>query len=113
MWIAWQVGLTQKPEVVRMARKLKMNAFEVAARCMVVWEWTDANMVDCHVASVTTKDLSETVRMPGFCEAMRDEGWILEDSHGLTFPNFERWNGKTGKSRLIDAKRQKAFRKRV
>lgn len=116
MWIAWQVGLAQKPEVARIARRLKVTPFDAAARCMSVWEWADANLVlvddavDASVDGMSAEDLSAAVRMPGICEAMRDEGWLREDRRGVIFPNYCRWNGTTAKARLQKNGRQAKWR---
>jgi hypothetical protein len=110
MWIAWQVGLAQKPEIARIARRLKVTPLDAAARCMIVWEWADANTTTGSIDGMSVQELSDAVRMPGFCEAMRDEGWLLEDAKGIVFPHFDRWNGDTTKARLQAAKRQAKHR---
>jgi hypothetical protein len=110
-WIAWQKGLTAKPEVVRMASILKVSRREAAAMCMEVWEWWDSNSANGFVPGLTAEQLSEVVAIPGVGEAMKAVDWLLVDRTGLHLPNWDRWNMDSAKARLSANRRQEKHRK--
>jgi hypothetical protein len=109
-WIKWTVGLTRKREVVAIASALGLSRREVAAMLMEVWEWADANTTNGHVPSVTNVTLDEFLNCDGFAQAMQKEGWLVFDGTSITFPNFDRHNGKSAKSRALAANRKRAER---
>ncbi len=111
-WIAWQKGLTQKREVLVIASRLDVTRREAAAMCMEVFEWADSNTVDGYIEGVTAAQLSESLSLHGLGESMVSVGWIIEDNTGLTFINFDRWNGETAKERLRSGKRVARHRRR-
>jgi hypothetical protein len=45
-WIKWTCGLPDKPEVIRMAARLKVAREIVVCRLLKFWEWCDANIPD-------------------------------------------------------------------
>ena len=79
---------------------------------MRVWEWADAHTENGHALSVTALELSELLDMPGIGEAMVAADWIVEDPSGITFVNFDRWNLKTGKARLLTTLRKRRERRK-
>ena len=113
-WIKWTKGLPHKREVVALAKKLRIDRRIVACMLMEVWEWADDNTADGHVAGVTETFLDELVGVTDFGAAMADPivGWLLVDSEGITFPNYERHNGKPAKQRALAAERKARQRER-
>ncbi len=112
-WVKWTKGLTRKREVVAIAAALGIGRHETAARLMEVWEWADDNTTGCHVPSVTQTFLDEIAGVTGFAAAMVSVGWLSVSADGLTFPNFERHNGDTAKSRALAAERKRKQRETV
>jgi hypothetical protein len=98
-WIPWTKGLPRKPEVMQIARVLKITRYEAACRCMAVWEWADENTVDGTVAGLVAADLDEPAGIAGFGAAMAKTGWLQVDDTGVIFPNWTRWNARSAKER--------------
>jgi hypothetical protein len=113
-WIEWEKGLTRKPEVLQIARALKINCCEAAARCMLVWEWMDDSTTDGIIEGCDRDTIDEIAGLAGFSNAMeatRPHPWISFDDVGLTVANFDRHNGECSKKRAIDAKRKRDARR--
>jgi hypothetical protein len=110
MWIPWTVGLTRKHEIFLIADLMHVSNREAAAGCMEVWEFAGNNCTASgRLVGVTCKRVSDQLGNPGICESMKAVGWI-EENGGLTFKNFERWNGRTAKERMQAAIRMKRKR---
>lgn len=110
-WIKWVKGLPEKPEIITMAHMLNMSRREVAACCMIVWEWVDSNSSDgCYAPSVTKAFLDERIRVTGFADAMEKTGWLKVEKNGLIFPNGDRHNGQTAKRRALTNRRMSKMR---
>jgi hypothetical protein len=117
-WIQWSKGLHRKPEVAQIARALGLDLYSAAARCMAVWEWVDENSPDgCNVRSVTDVTVSALLDscagVTGFATAMASVGWLIVHSDCIEFPNGDRWNGKTSKTRALGYQRIKRHREAV
>jgi len=112
-WIPWEVGLTRKREVMMIARKLGVSRREAAAMCMEVWEWASEQSVDGLIVGVESDDVSDAVGIPGIGQAMRDAGWILNGKGNVQFPNWDRFNAKSARSRFLSAARVREHRARV
>ena len=111
-WIKWTKGLVRKPEIVRIGDAMSISDGEAAARCMEVWEWADDITVDGFVEGVGIRAV-DRIAGDGFGQALIDVGWLIVDDHGLTFPNFQRHNGRSAKARGLDADRKRRSRERV
>lgn len=109
-WIPWECGLTKKREILLVARELGVTPREAAACCMEVWEWAQAQSVDGVVAGLSAEDVSTATGIAGMGEAMRNAGWILESEGGIQFPNWERFNARSAKARLMNAERQRRYK---
>ena len=111
-WIPWELGLSKKREVVIIARVLGVSRREAAAMCMEVWEWAQEQTLDGLIVGICPIDLSEAVGIPGIGEAMEIAGWIRNGDGNVQFPNWERFNSKSGKERLSAAERKRRERAR-
>jgi len=96
-WLQWNRGLTSKPEMVLIARKLGITPQEVAGRCMQVWEWVDAKASQGII--IGPPDLAAVMvdtaaGREGFAEAMQAVGWLTINAaaKNFQFPNWKRWN---------------------
>jgi DNA replication protein DnaT len=111
-WIPWEIGLQQKSEVARMARGCGVHPHEMAARCMIVWAWAQDQTVNGLIEGMTPEDLSCTIGLPGMGEAMVSVGWLSDIGDGILFPNWERFNGRPSKARMLAAERKRRQRSR-
>jgi hypothetical protein len=112
-FIRWQKGLVRKPEVAQIARATGLDAFSVAARCMAVWEWADEVTTTGVVDGATREHIDMLAAHVGFCKAMeecRPHAWIMVDGDGVTFPNYDRYNGQCAKKRAAEAQRVRRWR---
>ena len=109
-WIAWTKGLTRKREIHLIARRLSVSRREAAALCMEAWEWADAETADGGLPGAMPEDLDAAVNCPGLADALREVGWLILDSDGLTFPNWDYWNSESAKQRILTTRRQQKRR---
>jgi hypothetical protein len=112
-FIRWQKGLVRKPEVAQIARATGLDAFSVAARCMVIWEWADEVTTTGVVDGANREQIDLLAMHTGFCaalEACRPHGWIMVDEDGVSFPNYDRHNGRCAKKRVEDNNRLRRWR---
>ena len=80
---------------------------------MEIWEWADAETTDGYAKGVGPEWLDELTRINGFGQAMIDAGWLdLDGGKGILFPNWEVWNSCSAKARILNARRQQAWRAR-
>jgi hypothetical protein len=61
---------------------------------------------------VTSVTLDLKVCHAGFADAMTEVGWLTVEKDGVTFPRFDRHNGKPAKDRALAKDRQSEKRSR-
>lgn len=111
-WIKFEIGTPDKPEVWAIAMTLGIDPDAVVGKLMRVWSWFDQHTESGNAPSVTKMLLDRLVGVTGFCDAVVESGWMIEDGDGLSLPNFGRHNGKTAKKRAVTAKRVAAHKER-
>lgn len=114
-YIRWEKGLCMKPEILQIAMALGISNLEAAARCMMVWEWSDEQTVDGRIDGVSSDHVDLVAGKKGMAHALsktKPAPWLLIDSTGLTFVNFERHNGQSAKKRIAAAERMRKTRKK-
>jgi hypothetical protein len=108
-WIKFEICTHDKSEVWAIAAMLKIDADAVVGKLLRVWAWFDQHTPEGNATTVTssvTKTLLDRlVGVSGFCEAMVEVGWMIDDGTSISLPKFARHNGKTAKSRVLTAKR--------
>lgn len=117
-WIKFEIATSDKQEVWAMAQNLGIDADAVVGKLLRVWAWFDQQTQDGNAigngASVTTGVtkalLDRRVGVTGFCDAMIEVGWMVDDGKGVSLPKFDIHNGKTAKSRILTAKRVAAHK---
>lgn len=118
-WIKVEKVTADKPEVLRMARALKMDRDAVLGKLLRIWVWFDSNSVDGVVDGAVDADVDGLASHVGFAIAMRQVGWLgAADVHdregaGLCLPNFVRHNGESSKKRALKTQRQTRWRQTV
>jgi hypothetical protein len=109
-WIKVDVTTPDKPEVFRMAERLGIDPDAVVGKLIRVWVWADQQTTNGNAPSVTRLLLDRATNVSGFADAMINVGWLVESDDGLTFPNFDRHNGKTAKTRALTVHRVRQHR---
>lgn len=112
-WIRIQMNTPDKPEVMRMARKLSISRDDVVGKLVRLWAWFDSNSVDGVVDGVVSTDVDALVGLDGFASVMGEVGWLEWDDEAekITMPNFDSHNGESAKKRGLKAQRQAKWRK--
>jgi hypothetical protein len=98
-WIKVRFDLLDDPAVIEMSALLDMEDYAVVGRLVKLWTWADKHTISGNAMSVTEKFLDRYVSAVGFADAMRKVGWLGGDDGSISFPNFDRHNGKTAKNR--------------
>ena len=111
-WIKIEHTTPDKPEVVGIAARLKIDQDAVAGKLLRIWIWADQNSVDGNAMGVTESFLDRLTGRRGFAAAMRHVGWLSGDDGTLTFPGFLRHNGASAKARADTNRRVAKHRKR-
>ncbi len=112
-WIKLETTTPDKPEVFQMADDLGIDPDEVLGKLIRVWIWADQQTFDGHAARVTETGLDRVSGVKGFAKSMRACAWLADSDVGLTFPNFDRHNGNTAKTRALALKRKQIERSKV
>jgi hypothetical protein len=112
VWIKWGKGLSRRREISVLARKLNISRREAACACMEMWEWADQETTDGHIRGATRDDIDLLLGLPGFGSALESDevGWLRSTERGITFPRWERHNGKTAKLRALEQRKKKRQR---
>ena len=109
-WIKMRNDLAEDPAVIGIGEKTDLDGYGVVGRLHKLWSWADRQSRDGNAPSVTEKWIDRYVERDGFARAMSDAGWLEIKSIGISFPNFDRHNGKSAKSRALAADRQRNAR---
>lgn len=110
-WIKIEVILPDKPEVITLAKLLKLKDTDtVVGKLIRLWAWADMQTVDGHCVPCTDAFIDRTVFCKGFAKALRSVGWLEGEEGALVFPRFERHNGETTKERIGSNRRVSRFR---
>ena len=109
-WIKMRVDLHDDPAVIAMAVELKIDEDAVVGKLHRIWSWADKHTIDGRTNGVTDEWLDRFVACKGCSAAMRKSGWLEIVGGFLMFPNFDRHNGKSAKSRAEATIRQRLSR---
>lgn len=112
-WIKIEKSLMDKPEIEQIAALTGLSIWDVCGRLMAVWSWADSQTEDGDLVGVHPATIDRIIHHPGFAHAMaktKPLPWLLIDEHGITFPAFERHNGKSAKRRAQTMSRVQSHR---
>lgn len=109
-WIKMRNDLAEDPAVISMAGALGVDEDLIVGKLHRLWSWADRQSRDGHAVGVTQKWIDRHIRCDGFAAAMAQVGWLAIDSSGISFPNFDRHNGETAKTRALGTKRKQKQR---
>lgn len=104
-WIKFELHTSNKPEVWEIASKLGIDPDAVVGKLLRVWGWFSNQTTDGNAPSVTKALLDRDCGVTGFCEAMIEAKWMIEENGMIRLPNFDRHNSQTAKTRALTAKR--------
>ncbi len=104
-WIKFELHTSNKPEVWEMAGKLGVDPDAVVGKLLRVWGWFSNQTTDGNAPSVTKALLDRDCGVVGFCAAMIEAGWMIDENGRIRLPNFDRHNSQTAKTRALTAKR--------
>lgn len=109
-WIKMRNDLAEDPAVIAIAGALDVEEDLVVGKLHRLWSWADRQSRDGHADSVTEKWIDRYVQRDGFARAMLKAGWLSITETGISFPNFDRHNGKSAKTRALATDRQRNAR---
>jgi hypothetical protein len=109
-WIKLQKDTPDKPEVLAIASRMNLDPDAVVGKLVRIWSWFDTHTVDGNAMSVTYALLDRLAGVTGFAEQMTFVGWLNQEGHVLSLPNFEYHNGETAKKRALGKNRQEKHR---
>ena len=109
-WIKLQKDTPDKPEVLAIATRLGLDPDAVVGKLVRIWSWFDTHTVDGNAISVTFAFLDRLTGVTGFSEQVALVGWLEQNGHDITLPNFDFHNGETAKKRAMGKNRTEKHR---
>lgn len=109
-WIKMRADLAEDPAVIGMASALGVDEDLIVGKLHRLWSWADRQSRDGHATGVTQIWIDRYIRCDGFAQAMVAVGWLEVEGASVTFPNFDRHNGETAKTRALGTKRKQKQR---
>ena len=103
-WLKVEHHVAEKPEVLLIAAKCKMDPDLVVGRLIKVWAWASRN---CPAGGRTTIAALQHLNTIGghecFAESMVEAGWLKVKDTEITFVNFDRHISQSAKERALNA----------
>ena len=109
-WIKLQKDTFDKPEVLAIATRMGIDPDAVVGKLCRIWAWFDTHTVNGNASCVTFSFVDRYVGVTGFAEQVALVGWLVQDGHDLTLPNFSYHNGETAKTRALGKNRAEKAR---
>jgi hypothetical protein len=106
-WLAYDIGLPQKPEVLELVDATGLETDQVVGRLVMLWGWASLNCEDGR-ARITLRLLSRVVGGDEtFWQAVAAVGWLEVDAETGTvaIPGWDRRFSNAAKSRALAASR--------
>lgn len=111
-WIKVRMDLHRDPAVFELSRLLERSSNEVVGALVLFWSWCSEQTTDGNVSVTQLKPLDTLVSIEGWCDALKQVGWLEHDGRTLTIPHFDRHLSKPAKRRGLTYLRVKAWRER-
>jgi hypothetical protein len=106
-WLAYDIALPQKPEVLELVDATGLETDQVVGRLVMLWGWASLNCEDGR-ARITLRLLSRAVGGDeGFWQAVAAVGWLEVDAETGTvaIPGWDRRFSNAAKSRALASSR--------
>lgn len=104
-WIKARVDLHSDPAVIGIATQLDLDEDTVVGKLIRLWSWADQQTENGNASCVSEKWIDRFIGVQHFADAMAEVGWLVINDTGISFPDFEKHNGQSGKRRALTAKR--------
>jgi hypothetical protein len=114
-WIKIENVTPDKPEIDILADSLGISVNEVIGALVRMWIWADQQTLNGNAHNVTKSAIDRHSGVNGLSDALLlpSVHWLEKcENGGFQFPNFERHNGKTAKTRALTSKRVASHKKR-
>lgn len=115
-WIKMRLDLADDPAVIEIADELGIDEQCVVGYLHAIWSWANRHCNDGSVTGVTLESLSRVTRCGRVPELMVQVGWLevseIDGKPVLHFPNWERHNSQSAKSRAVTATRVRQHRQK-
>ena len=99
-WIKIDHDLESKPEVITIARKLRMSRSMVIGHLVRFWCWADRHTENGDLPGITIGDLCALfATKPVFWSAVEEVGWIKVTETGLFIPGWAKYMSSSAKAR--------------
>ena len=114
-WIKFRTELVRSPKVFRVAAALKASKATVLGAIVMLWSIADEQTTNGLIRGVDFASLDAELGVPGFCAALshKDVDWARETDKGVLLPRWGEHNGKTAKTRALNARRNARLRDRL
>lgn len=110
-WIPMRIDLADDPAVIAMTAMLAATDRPWVTPQLVVgcwhslWSWANQQLRDGNAPGVTDVWVDARVNLPGFARAAQRAGWLVFEDGVMRVPNWDHWNSKSAKKRLLTARR--------
>ena len=105
-----RINLAADPDVVAIALTLGLSEDDVTGKLLRFWGWADQHTTDGNARSVTTSWIDKHIGVTGFAATLIGVGWLERTEDGVRIPGFDRFLGKSGKTRAKSNRRVAAHR---
>jgi hypothetical protein len=109
-WIPMRLDLAEDPAVIAAAAATGLDEFAVVGRLHRLWAWANKHTADGNARAVTPEWVDRYTCAPGLAKSLIESAWLVVAKEGLVFPNFDRWNSQSAKTRVLGTKRVQRHR---
>jgi hypothetical protein len=104
-WIAIRPELIDEPKVISISVDTGIDVYGVVGRLLRVWGWFGTHTLKGNAPSVTETYLNALVGNDAFIQAMKKVEWIEQKDGSIAVHNYDAYNSKSAKRRLLTARR--------
>lgn len=120
-WFPMRIDLEDDPDVIAIADETGLPTDHVVGKLHRLWAWANKHLSDGRIlvrsASASCPPdvqglslVDRRVGAEGFAAAMVSVGWLEVRDGIVAIPNWDTWNSKSAKRRLLDTRRKQENR---